>query len=231
MNKKHTRKLVSSFVIAGVISFLLVLIHTVLHFSGTSPGIFGIVPRNLWGLTGILTAPWVHGDWNHLLSNLGPIFFLSAAMLYFYRKAALQAIVWMYLMTGIWVWVAAHAGSHIGASGMVYAFASYLFFAGVMRRDTRSIAVSLVIAFVYGSLVWGILPIQEGVSWESHLFGGLAGVAVAWFTRKIGVEQRRRYAWEEEPEFSPDDEQAVWNYRKSWSGSGKMYVPRDHLSD
>ena len=231
MDKKDTSKLLTSFMYAGVVSAILVLIHLALVVTGTSPGIFGIVPREVEGLTGILTAPWIHGDWSHLLSNLGPIFVLLSAMLYFYRKASLKALVWMYFMTGIWVWIAARHNSHIGASGMVYALAFYLFFSGVIRRDTRSIAVSLVIAFFYGSLVWGVLPTQEGVSWESHLFGGVAGIALAWFTRKIGVIQRKKYSWQDEPDYAPDDDRAVWNYRKNWQGSNQMYVPQDRFKD
>ena len=231
MDKKDKSKLISSFVIAGVISIVLVLIHVIITLGGISPGMFGVIPREVEGLPGILTSPWVHGDWSHLFSNLGPIFVLLSAMLYFYRKAAVKALVWMYLMTGIWVWVAAHNGSHIGASGMVYALAFYIFFSGVIRRDTRSIAVSLVIAFFYGSLVWGVLPTQPGVSWESHLFGGIAGLALAWFTRKVGVTPKRRYSWDDEPEHGPDDDRAIWNYQKNWSGSNQMYYPGDRFKD
>ncbi len=231
MDNRDKGKLISSFVIAGAVSVLLVFIHVIIILGGTSPGVFGIIPREVGGLTGILTSPWVHGDWSHLFSNLGPIFVLLSAMLYFYRKAALLALMWMYLMTGTWVWIAAHPGMHIGASGMVYALAFYIFFSGIIRRDTRSVAVSMVIAFFYGSLVWGILPLQPGVSWESHLFGGIAGVALAWFTRKVGVTQRRRYAWEEDPEQGPDDDRALWNYQKNWNGSNQMYFPGDRFKD
>lgn len=227
MEKRDARKIVQSFIVAGVVGAIMVLIHLVLVIGGIPSTQFGVVPREPIGAFGIISSPWIHAGWSHLLSNLGPLVIFIAASLYFYRKAFLRALPWIYIMTGVWVWIAGHPGSHIGASGIVYGLAAFLFFSGIFRGDTRSIALSLIIAFFYGSMVWGVLPTQPGVSWESHLFGALAGLAFAWYYRKVGVKPRKKYAWEEEPEESPEDAHAVWNYRENWPGSNQMIYPSD----
>ena len=205
---------------------LLGLIHVTLLFLNINPGIFGIGPRSPEGLVGILTSPFVHGDWAHLLSNAAPMFVFVAAILYFYRKAALSATLWIWLMTGIWVWIVGQYGSHhIGASGLIYGFAAFLFFSGVFRKDIRSMALSLVIAFFYGGMVWGVLPAEEGVSWESHLFGFIAGTLNAWYHRKVGKAPQKKYSWELEPESTADDANAVWNYRENWPGGQTIILP------
>lgn len=227
MEKRDARKIVQAFVIGGSIGLIMVLIHIVLVVGNIFPTGFGVVPREPMGALGILSSPWVHASWAHLFGNLGPLVMFIAASFYFYKKAFLRSIAWIYFLTGIWVWIAGHAGSHIGASGIVYGLAAFLFFSGIFRGDARSIALSLVIAFFYGSMVWGVLPVQPGVSWESHLFGALAGLVFAWYYRKAGVQPRKKYAWEEEPDESPEDAQAVWNYRENWSGARHMYISND----
>jgi hypothetical protein len=111
---------------------------------------------------------------------------------------------------------------------VVYGLAGFLFFSGVFRREPRSIALSLVIAFFYGGMVWGVLPGQEGISWESHLFGLLAGAVVAFFLRKQDLPERKKYAWEDEPESDPMDDYADWNYQKTWPGARIVYISQDH---
>lgn len=230
MDKSDTRSIVRSIKIAGIVTGLLWIIHFALYLLDVNVAILGIIPREISGLTGLITAPLVHGDIYHLMSNSAPLFIFTAGIVHFYPKISLKAFVWIYFMTGIWVWVAAHSGSHLGASGVVYGLAGFLFFSGVFRRETRSIALALIIAFFYGSMVWGVLPGQEGISWESHLFGGLAGAVVAFFLRKQDLPERKKYSWEDEPEFDPADEQADWNYQKTWPGSRVVYVPQSSVS-
>ncbi len=134
-------------------------------------------------------------------------------------------MVGIWLLTGIWVWIAAPTAAVIGASGVVYGLGAFLFFNGVFKRDRRSLMLSLVIAIFYGSMVVGIFPGKTGVSWESHLFGALAGIAMAWGFRKKDIQPRKRYHWEDEPEQEPQDESAPWNYRQNWPGSSNYYVP------
>ncbi|MEM6269971.1 MAG: rhomboid family intramembrane serine protease [Bacteroidota bacterium] len=231
MAQNDGKRILRSLKVAGIVVGLLWVIHFALWLLEVNVGVLGIVPRSVAGLSGILTAPLVHGDIFHLMSNSAPLFFFTAGMLYFYPRISAKAFAWMYLMTGVWVWIAAHEGSHIGASGIVYALAGFLFFSGVFRRETRSIALSLVIAFFYGGMVWGVLPGQEGISWESHLFGLVAGAVCAFFYRKQDLPLRKKYNWEDDPEWDPNDDKAVWNYEKNWSGARVVYVPNSSGPD
>jgi membrane associated rhomboid family serine protease len=162
-------------------------------------GRFGIRPREFAGLPGILFAPLLHGGFAHLLTNTLPLLVLGTGMLYLYPNSALKVIPTVYLGPGIAVWLFAKASSvHVGASGLVYGLVSYIFVAGVIRRDRRAIAASLLVAFLYGSLVWGVLPIDPGVSWETHLAAAMIGLALAIALRHLDILPRKRYDWEDE---------------------------------
>ena len=160
---------------------------------------FGLYPRTYSGLIGIFTFPLLHGDFYHLLSNSVPLLFLGSIIFYFYRGIAFQVFFWVYLMTGVWVWAAGRSSFHIGASGLVYGFVCFLFFSGVFRKNNRLLALSLLVVFVYGSLIWGVLPLRKGISWESHLMGSVAGLITAFYFRKEGPAAKK-YEWEDEPE-------------------------------
>lgn len=149
-------------------------------------GIFGIHPRTLQGTFGIITGPLIHGDLPHLLSNSFPLILLGIGIFYFYNKIAIEVFIWIYLMTGFWVWIAARDAYHIGASGIVYGLVAFLFFSGLFRKDSKSIAVALVVIFLYGGMIYGIVPADNGISWESHLLGSLAGIFCAFYFRKSG---------------------------------------------
>lgn len=145
---------------------------------------FGIFPRKTESLKGIFFSPFVHGSFKHLISNTVPFFLLSSAVIYFYRKLAYRIIFFSWILTGTAVWLGGRYSWHIGASGLVYAFASFLFFAGILNKERRLIAVSLLVIFLYGGLIWGVFPGEEGISWESHLFGFLSGFIFAFFYGK-----------------------------------------------
>jgi membrane associated rhomboid family serine protease len=173
---------------------------------GLAPGLesFGIRPRQWAGLIGILAAPLLHGDFDHLLANTPPMLVLGTAMLYLYPRSALKVLPAVYLGPGLAVWAFARGGVHIGASGLVYGLASYVLVAGLIRRDRRAIAASLVVFFMYGALAWGVLPIKVGVSWETHLAAALIGVALAIALRNRDLPPRRYYTWELESESDAD---------------------------
>ena len=143
----------------------------------------GIYPRTLKGSIGILTAPFIHGDVQHLISNSFPLVVLGTGLLFFYRPIALEVFSVIYFATGLWVWAIARPAFHIGASGLVYGLAAFLFFIGLLRKDARSLAVSLVVVFLYHGLFAGIFPLSTKVSWESHLLGGCAGIMCAFYYR------------------------------------------------
>ena len=147
-------------------------------------GVWGILPRSITGLVGIIAAPLIHGSALHLLSNTFPLVMLLVAVFYFYDKIATEVFLWIYLATGFWVWVVARQAYHIGSSGLVYGLAAFLFFSGIFRRDVRSTAVALVIAFIHGGMVQGLVPGDSNISWESHLLGSVAGIFCSFYFRK-----------------------------------------------
>jgi membrane associated rhomboid family serine protease len=159
----------------------------------------GIRPRTIEGVIGIFTSPFIHGSYDHLLSNTLPLLIVGTGLVYFYREISIQVITMVWFFTNLWVWLAARPEAHIGASGLIYGFVCFLFFSGVFRRDPRLLAISLLVTFLYGSLVWGILPVSQTISWESHFFGSIAGIFAAIYFRKEGP-QRKIKVWEEETE-------------------------------
>ncbi len=162
---------------------------------------FGVRPREWLGLPGILAAPLLHAGFVHLLANSLPLLVLGTAMLHLYPRASLKVLPAIYLGPGIAVWLFAPAGGvHIGASGLVYGLVTYIFVAGLIRRDRRAIAASLLVSFMYGTLAWGVLPIRVGVSWETHLAAALIGVVMAVLLRHLDIPPRVSYAWEHEPD-------------------------------
>ena len=159
----------------------------------------GILPRNFAGLLGIITSPLIHADFSHLISNTIPLIILGWIIFFFYPKVSYLLFVFIYFITGLLVWIFARQVYHIGASGVVYGFVSFLFFSGIFRRDNKSIALALIITFLYGGLVWGMIPGWKGISWESHLFGAITGFIAAYLFRKIDPPAKK-YEWEDEPE-------------------------------
>ena len=165
---------------------------------------FGVRPRQFAGLPGILLAPLLHGGPVHLAANSLPLLVLGTGMLYLYPNSAVKVLPAVYLGPGIAVWLFAEGGVHVGSSGLVYGLVSYVFVAGLIRLDRRAIAASLLVAFLYGSMVWGVLPIQPGVSWQTHLAAALIGIALAIALRRLDIPPRKRYSWEDEAEEPAD---------------------------
>ena len=166
---------------------------------------FGVRPRQWIGLPGILTAPLLHAGFVHLIANTLPLLVLGTTMLHLYPTAAFRVLSAVYLGPGIVVWLFARDGNHVGASGLVYGLVAYIFVAGLIRRDRRAIAASLLVAFMYGAAVWGVLPFQEGVSWETHLAAALIGASMAIALRHADIPPRIQYSWEGETDDNLDE--------------------------
>lgn len=168
----------------------------------------GVYPHHFKGLPGILFSPFIHDDFGHLISNSLPVFILSAMLVYFYRQISYRIFIQLYLLAGICVWLAGREAWHIGASGVVYALAAFHFVSGIIRNDVRLLTLSVVVVFLYGGLVWGMLPIRPEISWEGHLWGAVSGIALAVYYRKYGL-RRHKFDWEEEEE-EVDSDQSQW---------------------
>lgn len=191
-------------------SFRLVLVLWVVHLlqviTGIDLGWLGVYPHRIFGLKGILFSPLIHADWGHLLSNTPPLFFLSLIIFYFFRSIAVPSLVMIYFLTGLAVWLFGRPVFHIGASGVIYGLVAFVFWNGIFRRNLKSIVLALIVMFYYGSMFAGILPGQQGISWESHLLGGLVGIFTSFWFRGSQEQDEAKpvYSWERDEE-SPLD--------------------------
>ena len=141
---------------------------------------YGILPRSKSGIKGILFAPFLHLNFLHLMSNTIPLLVLTTVLFWMYEKVAVRVLVLSALMGGLLVWLFARTSIHIGASGVIFSLVGFLIASGIFRKKIKAILIGIVIFFLYGGIIWGILPTQQGVSWEGHLFGLISGVALAY---------------------------------------------------
>lgn len=158
---------------------------------------YGLKPRTLSGLTGIFTLPFIHANWSHIIDNSVPVLFLGSLLFYFYRPLAWRVILFTVVISGVWVWVSARPAYHVGASGLIYGLAAFLIVSGIIRKNMQLLAITLLVTFLYGGMVWGLLPLDTPVSWEGHLWGAVAGVVMAYYYREKGPK-RKLYQWEVE---------------------------------
>lgn len=159
--------------------FIIWVMFTYQTYSGIDLGFLGILPLTVNGLIGVFTAPLIHGNLSHILSNTFPLLFLGTTVYFFYSRIASQVFIQCYFLTNLLVWVIGRPFYHIGASGLVYALAFFLISLGIFRRDFRSLLISVIILFVYGGLVYGLSPQLVNISWESHLMGAVVGIGTA----------------------------------------------------
>lgn len=202
------KKILQSLIPPGLFVALLWLIKGIEVTFNISLVHLGIYPQHWKGLIGIFTSPLIHENWSHLLSNSGPLLVLGGVIFYFYRSVSYSVFFLIYIMTGLWVWSMGREAYHIGASGVVYGLVAFVFTSGVLRRDSRLLALSMLVVFLYGSLVWGVFPElfpEKNISWESHLMGFLSGFVVAFYYRRKGPPPKE-YKWEEEE----DEEFPYW---------------------
>jgi membrane associated rhomboid family serine protease len=206
---EEKRKLLTGIYSALIVVAVMWLIKAIELIAGISFASLGVLPLQVKGLAGILFSPLIHADLAHLSANSAPMFLLFAALVYYYRKESITIFTILWLVTGLWVWLFARGNSyHIGASGVVYALATFHFMGGVIRREPGLMAFSMLIIFLYGSMIWGFFPDffpEKNISWESHLMGAVAGVIMAVYYRKSGP-QAKVYEWADEDEDEESDE-------------------------
>lgn len=196
----------STGVVAYPVTFILI-IWLVFWFEvrfGYNFSKYGVYPQSFKGLRGVLLSPFIHGDIKHIYHNTIPLFVLSMALFYFYRHIAWKVIFFGILFSGLLTWCIGRPSYHIGASGLIYVLVSFTFFKGVFAKHYRLIALSLMVVFLYGSMIWYTLPIEEGISWEGHLSGLITGLLFAIFFRKE-IAKPKKYIWEQE-NYNEDDD-------------------------
>tara|TARA_B100000902_G_C27301643_1_gene913176 strand:+ start:218 stop:880 length:663 start_codon:yes stop_codon:yes gene_type:complete len=195
MNSTGKNHLLSVLFIPFMFLLIMWIVKIIEYSFGVSFAHFGVLPQSLSGLKGILLSPFIHKDFTHLINNSYPILILGGILFSVYRKIALQLFIWLFFIAGFWLWIIGRPSLHIGASGVIYALASFLLVSGIVQKNPQLSAISMLIIFLYGSMIWGLLPTKEPISWEGHLAGFLAGILVAIFYRKEGPK-RKKYQWE-----------------------------------
>lgn len=163
-----------------------------------------IYPLEISGLKGVLFSPFIHSDINHLYHNSLPLFILTLALFYFYRDIAWKIIIWGILCSGFLTWIIGRPSYHLGASGLIYVLVSFIFFKGIQVSNYRFVALSLLVVFLYGSMIWYVFPIDEKISWEGHLSGFITGALFS-LLFKIKSLTKHRFDWERH-DYNPNND-------------------------
>ncbi|WP_417443657.1 rhomboid family intramembrane serine protease [Joostella sp.] len=171
---------------------------------------YGVYPRTLSGLRGVVLSPFIHSSVEHLYSNTLPLMILSSALFYFYNKISWKVLLLGVLLSGFFTWLIGRPAYHIGASGLIYVLVSFIFFKGIFAKNRRLIALSLVTVFVYGSMFWFIFPVENKISWEGHLSGFLVGLFLA-IIFKSEVLRKEKYDWERD-DYNEDEDQFLKHF-------------------
>ena len=202
-NKAERRKFLGSLIVPLLIVAVMWVVKVYEVSNGVNLGRWGVTPHSLHGLLGIFTLPFLHANWEHLLSNTVPILVLGTALYYCYPSLANRVMLITYLASGLITWCIGNPDStHIGASALVYGLNLFLITSGFIRGNRLLIVVSLIMVFLYGSFIWGMIPslaIPQNISWEGHLSGAIIGVLLAVFLRKEGP-QKEVHHWDDEDE-------------------------------
>lgn len=216
---------------------LLILLWSIYSIETFYPNEFielGILPQKLSGLKGIFLSPFVHSpnDVSHLLNNSLPAAVLLASIVYYYREIAFKISLFSWIFSGFFVWAFAQSkGYHIGFSGIIYAFAGFLFTSGTLRKFRPLQGISLFVVFVYGSMIWGIFPTSEPISWEGHLSGLMVGVILAFIYRKQGPQAPKyQYEIEKELGIEPPDLEGIWLENQRLAQEEQERINQQHLT-
>ena len=173
---------------------------------GLDLSVYGVFPRQLSGLVGVIFGPLIHGSFSHLLANTLPVLVLLTLLMYGYKRSTRIVVPVLYFGVGVLVWLFARESYHIGASGFTFGLMFFLFVVGILRRDKQSIALSLVVFFLYGGMLGGLYSEDAGISFESHMAGAVIGVVLAFILRQHDpAPPPKRYSWEGEDDFTESD--------------------------
>jgi membrane associated rhomboid family serine protease len=227
--KMEKRIFFHSLILPAAFVFVFWIVEIIEQTTGMSFVRLGIYPLHLKGLPGILFSPFIHSGFSHLISNSVPFFILMFVLIYFYRRISYMIFVQLFILSGICVWLSGREAWHIGASGVVYAMAAFHFVSGIIRNDVRLLTISVTVVFLYGGLVWGMLPINPDVSWEGHLWGAISGIVLAWHYRKFTI-RRDKFDWEDEEEEEDAEENQGEDEEQIYEASGNIDEPRKTIS-
>lgn len=172
---------------------------------GFNLNFLGVYPRKLSGLAGIPLSPFIHSDISHLYHNSLPLLVLLASTFYFYRPIAWKVLMYGIILSGLLTWIMGRPSYHIGASGLIYVLVSFIFFKGIFTKYYRLVALSLLVVFLYGSMIWYALPIKDEISWEGHLSGLIVGLVFALIFKR-DIAKPKKYRWEEDDYNEEEDE-------------------------
>ena len=182
-----------------------------LHFNH-SLSHFGVYPREVYGLKGILFSPFLHGDIEHLANNSVALLVLLPILRYFYKEQSFVVLLFGIIFSGLGTWLLGRPSYHIGASGLIYALVSFIFFKGIFTKYYRLVALSFTIVILYGGSVWYMFPnVKEGISWEGHLAGFFVGLALALVLKTPQFSKPIFYDWEK-PDFNPELDAFMKNF-------------------
>jgi membrane associated rhomboid family serine protease len=223
LNSEEKRQLVSTVFFPAYVLLLLWLVKFTEFTFEVSFASYGILPRTLTGLRGIVLSPFIHGDWEHLAGNSIPLLLLGCTLFYFYRPLSYRIYFWVLLLSGVGTWLIGRPSYHIGASGLIYGFSGFIFFSGLIRNNISLLAMSLLVVFLYGGMIWYVFPFKMDISWEGHLAGGISGIVLAVLYRKQGPGPTV-YQWQTEEE-DEDGEETFPGSAAGDSTSGNITGP------
>ncbi len=195
----HSSTLQKSFLISLCFAILLWLIHGGVYVFNIDQRLLAVHPGRIAGLIGVLSAPLIHSSWAHLIANTLPVLLLGSALVYGYPRSRWYALTVIWLASGLCVWLWARPNFHFGASGLTHGVFFYLFLAGILRRDKRSIVLLMISFMMYGGMLMSIFPSAPSISWESHLYGAIAGLLAAIGLYRLEPKAvEKKYSWEGE---------------------------------
>jgi len=204
-------RFITALIISLSFCLFLFLIHLYFDLVTADKYFWCVYPRDISHWHGMFTSHFIHGSWEHLLSNISPLVVTLLMIFFFYRSIAWAVFVLIWFSTGFSVFMFARDNAHMGASGLVYGLIAFLFFSGFFRRNVKAIALMVIIVILYGGYTAGFLPVDEQVSWESHLLGAFSGLWTAFVFR----------------EFREFDEEAPYRRQIVDESTREYYFPRD----
>lgn len=209
--QKEKRDIIIAIAYPLAFTALLWIVYFIANASEFNLALLGIHPLDYKGLIGILTAPLIHLDFDHISGNSLSLIVIGFGLCFLYKRRAVPIFLFIYFTSGLWGWFLAKSGYHIGASGLVYGMFFFLITSAIIKREKRTISFSLLITFLYGAIVWGFFPVffpGKNISWEIHTTGAIAGIVAAFYFKQDGPQ--KEIPQDDENEDDEDDENPYW---------------------